>query len=272
MPFPVLGPYSRYAGTDVRLDGGVLNFGEWRPPALDAEGEQLYVVADADVNRPDLVAFRFYGDAALWWVPLLHNGIQDPFTVEAGDHLRMPSLETVRRGLAALEPRDFTAAAAAGGEASRVLSRPLLAMPYVPPAYRSPYLDDAVAAPDPAPAAVPFFNYAFPVPPGTGYAHFQLQVSESPGFTPVLVSKMSAVSQRRWYVYDPAFNSGAGGFRAFPAGGIQPAALEGQTVYFQFNATDNLVRSQLYYVRHRAVVDETEQDWTAAPPVVIPAA
>jgi len=270
MPLPVLNRHSRYRGTDLHLVDGIPGYGEWKPPEISTEDERLYVVTQADLSRPDLIAHRFYGISELWWVAPHHNNVSDPWTLEVGDRLRMPTLDNILAALAALEARDFTTTPQPGSEREKVLFRPKIALPYTPPPYRSPYLNATNELPTPTTEAPWTFQYAFPAPYGTGFAHLQLQVSENPDFTPVLVSRMTAVAQTRWFYYNPLFNSGAGGFQAFPQAGINLLALEGQTVYHSFNEDDGIVRGQLYYIRHRAIVDQVEQDWTAAPPTLVP--
>ncbi len=270
MALPALQRHSRYRGTDIHRDDGVIDFGEWKPPVISSVNERLYVVTQQDVNRPDLIAYRFYGATELWWVAPYYNNVPDPWTFETGDRLRMPTLDAVLAGLSAVNARDFTAIPQPGSEREKVLFRPRIALPYTPPPYRSPYLDDSNELADPTTEAPWTFQYAFPAPYGTGFAHLQIQVSENADFVPVVTAKMTAVTQLRWFYYNPLFNSGAGGFQAFPQAGINLLALEGQTIYYSFNENDGIERGQLYYIRHRAIVDQVEQDWTAAPPTLIP--
>jgi len=250
---------------------GVVNYGEWTPPDIDREGERLYIVTDSDLGRIDLISYRVYGTVDLWWVPLHHNNIQDPWSLETGDRLRIPSVRAVEAALARIVPlaRDLDATAPPRTEPQSSLYRPRISLAYKPPAYKSPYLVDRPGTPVAGPSPEAVFNYAFTVPPGTGVGnfHFQIQVSEEPDFDPVHLSRMSAIAQDRWFFYDPLFN-GTGGYRAFPSGGLDPVGLEGQTVYYSFNG--GLDAGVYYYFRHRAVQNQTEQGWTAAPPVLIP--
>ncbi len=268
MPAPLLPQTSRYRGTSYYARDGVSSYGEWEPPEIARTGERLYIVTDADLGRADLISYRVYGTTELWWVALHYNNIQDSWTLETGDRLRMPSRQAVDAALAKIVPRarDLDAVPPPRSEAASALYRPRLSLAYFPPPYRSPYLVDVVPGAAAAEPLANFFNFAFPIPAGTSNLHFQIQVSEEPDFTPVLLSRMSAISQERWFYYDPT--TSGGGYRAFPAGGVSPISLEGQTVYYSFS--EGLVGGRLYYLRHRAVQNQVEQGWTAAPPVIVP--
>ncbi len=50
-----------------------------------------YVVKASDKNRLDLIAYKFYGDASLYWVIAKFNDIIDPFIVERGTELQIPT-------------------------------------------------------------------------------------------------------------------------------------------------------------------------------------
>lgn len=41
-------------------------------------------------DRLDLLAYKYYGNALLWWVIALANDIYDPFDVPVGSILRIP--------------------------------------------------------------------------------------------------------------------------------------------------------------------------------------
>jgi hypothetical protein len=54
--------------------------------------DRFYNVEANDAGRPDLVAYKMYGDPALYWVILFINGILDPFeTLYPGMMLRIPT-------------------------------------------------------------------------------------------------------------------------------------------------------------------------------------
>jgi nucleoid-associated protein YgaU len=43
-------------------------------------------------ERPDQLAYQYYGDASLWRELLMLNGIDDPMRIPAGHLLEIPSL------------------------------------------------------------------------------------------------------------------------------------------------------------------------------------
>lgn len=63
-------------------------------PRLDVtprQDDQFHTVVDGD--RIDLIAWRYLGDAALWWVVCDYNDLFWPLDLELGTVLRMPSRE-----------------------------------------------------------------------------------------------------------------------------------------------------------------------------------
>lgn len=59
------------------------------------EDDEYHVVTVVDQYRPDLISYRYYDVVDYLWVILLANGILDPFRVEIGTILRIPSKTTV---------------------------------------------------------------------------------------------------------------------------------------------------------------------------------
>jgi len=52
------------------------------------------------VNRPDAIAYKFYGNSKYWWIIAERNGITDPFKgFYKGRKLKIPDLVTVRKVL-----------------------------------------------------------------------------------------------------------------------------------------------------------------------------
>lgn len=45
-----------------------------------------------EVHRPDLIAYREYGDKHLWWLILRANGVVDAFALVSGQLLQIPAL------------------------------------------------------------------------------------------------------------------------------------------------------------------------------------
>jgi nucleoid-associated protein YgaU len=74
----------RYALTDKRTDDAVVvgryRYGVWQAPEIDMTGYVLYTVIQADLLRPDLIAYKTLGDETLWWAIMLVNKIKNPFT------------------------------------------------------------------------------------------------------------------------------------------------------------------------------------------------
>ena len=60
------------------------------PEILEQPDDLIYTITDAD--RIDLLAFRFYRDARLWWVIAVANDLElIPAELNTGDELRIPS-------------------------------------------------------------------------------------------------------------------------------------------------------------------------------------
>jgi hypothetical protein len=53
------------------------------------EGEISHVVKETEVNRPDLIAWKYYKNPELFWVVLAVNNIINPFKIEEGTRLRI---------------------------------------------------------------------------------------------------------------------------------------------------------------------------------------
>ena len=54
---------------------------------------QLYSVPEDEAMRPDLIAYHFYQDLACTDLLLKYNGYSNPFALDVGDVLRIPSAE-----------------------------------------------------------------------------------------------------------------------------------------------------------------------------------
>lgn len=86
---------SRYAGTEI-IDG--THYGTWDDPVsgdpygpdiLDGVETIEHIIQAGE--RLDIIAHRYYGDEDYWWVVAIANRIMDPFTLEVGRRLRIPS-------------------------------------------------------------------------------------------------------------------------------------------------------------------------------------
>jgi len=49
-------------------------------------------VVSGEENRPDLIAYKIYGDTQYWWILLLYNGLVKNEDVTAGMELKYPLL------------------------------------------------------------------------------------------------------------------------------------------------------------------------------------
>ena len=60
-------------------------------PRIHATNDDVYAISEAG-DRLDLLAKRFYGDPAYWWVIATANNLNDGnFYVEPGIQIRIPS-------------------------------------------------------------------------------------------------------------------------------------------------------------------------------------
>jgi nucleoid-associated protein YgaU len=60
-------------------------------PKVKSKDTDMYIISEAG-DRLDLLAHKYYGDQALWWVIATANNINDAtFYVEEGIQLRIPS-------------------------------------------------------------------------------------------------------------------------------------------------------------------------------------
>ena len=54
-------------------------------------GVREHIVREDEVTRPDLIALEYYGDQSKTDIILKYNGISDPFSLQPGDVLEIPS-------------------------------------------------------------------------------------------------------------------------------------------------------------------------------------
>lgn len=54
--------------------------------------DSYHVVEEKEVNRLDIISNKYYGTPDKWWLIALANGMIDPFVVNKGTMLRIPSL------------------------------------------------------------------------------------------------------------------------------------------------------------------------------------
>jgi nucleoid-associated protein YgaU len=78
------------------LDDGVVAWGPAEYTNFPESEEDLEYVIDR-IIRPEQIAKDFYGEARLWWVIAVANGIRQPLTgFKPGVRLRIPSPERVQ--------------------------------------------------------------------------------------------------------------------------------------------------------------------------------
>lgn len=60
-------------------------------------GTQTYTVTSAEENRIDIIAFKFYGAASLYWILCYFNNIEDPLKIPVGTVLLIPELSSLKQ-------------------------------------------------------------------------------------------------------------------------------------------------------------------------------
>lgn len=93
------GKHSPWANTTI--SNGYLGILKIRPVAAEI-ADYLYTIEPQYTNRPDLLAFDLYGDAALWWVFTQRNlnVIQDPiYDFVPGVQIYIPQYSKLRTSL-----------------------------------------------------------------------------------------------------------------------------------------------------------------------------
>ena len=55
-----------------------------------------YIVQDVDIQRPDIISFKFYGKMNYWWIIMKINKIEDVWNdLKAGMSLNMPNVNDI---------------------------------------------------------------------------------------------------------------------------------------------------------------------------------
>lgn len=255
--------YSRFHNTPLVVDDlGNTRYTEWKPPFYGDVPEFIYVVDAKDIDRPDLISYRLFNTVELWWLVLDYNKITDPYTLQIGQKLKIPSVDVIKSKLDSsvgdpvfteINPKeDFTV--------KRLLRRRIL------PFNRPPSITSATTA-----TSLFLFNFAFPVPEAlSGLVHFQIQIATSEDFSVLTSSKMTQTSTAGWFYYDPTALNGAGSYKPFPTSGISGATFSSQTVYYKVTQPDlGAASSPEYFFRYRAWQNNTGGPWFVSPPLVI---
>ena len=92
------GEFSRYQVLRVIENEGLTyleTFNQVEIPTSDSD--TYHIVTHKEVNRLDMIANTYYSDARLWWVIAIANNMIDPFIVNEGVMLRVPSMVTVNQ-------------------------------------------------------------------------------------------------------------------------------------------------------------------------------
>ena len=84
---------SRYSILRVIEDQGQTYLETYNQKFIPVSDDDAYhVVTHREVNRLDIISEDYYGTPDYWWVIALANNMIDPFIVNEGVMLRLPSL------------------------------------------------------------------------------------------------------------------------------------------------------------------------------------
>ena len=89
---------SRYHWSVLFIDSKNGDFFGTRQPLKLREHDTdfFHVVTEADCKRIDLIAWKYYRDARLWWVIAEFNNISNPLEIPTGTTLRLPTYERIQ--------------------------------------------------------------------------------------------------------------------------------------------------------------------------------
>ena len=76
-------------------------------PLVDVSSCQLFKVTGLYINRLDLIADKFYGDASFWWYIAKQNGITNFEVVPADTVLQIPPYDSLMTDGRVLEPLSY---------------------------------------------------------------------------------------------------------------------------------------------------------------------
>jgi len=90
--------YSRYKNNPYVLNRSSKKYSILRERIVfeESDSDQYYTVEEHLKNRLDLISYKYYNTAELWWVIAEANDINDPFAIEIGTYLRIPGLSKVQ--------------------------------------------------------------------------------------------------------------------------------------------------------------------------------
>lgn len=259
--------HSRFHGTRVTGESEE-TYVEWNPITfVGPVNELVHTVSAQEATMPYLISELYYGGSPdLWWMILSYNDISDPFSLTPGDQILIPSSLDATRAI--------TRSRAVGA----------LTLEKREADYRQPVLNFQQAAvtnfnrlraggENSVALMVPGNTFSFGFPVGLdleGNVHYQIQVSKTEEFdlADIVLSRITYSTQDRWFYFDPQFNNQTGGFRPFPAEGIDGRASGLQTVYYHVSPGDSLIRGNQYWFRYRAWIDQRDGEWYAPTSVI----
>jgi hypothetical protein len=68
-------------------------------PKNQLSSSRWITITEDLLNRPDKIAYVAYGEERLAWVVMQHNGITNPFDMELGQIIEIPSLGEVTKAI-----------------------------------------------------------------------------------------------------------------------------------------------------------------------------
>lgn len=260
---------SRFALTGLHQSPtGEPQLSTWVPPSrASVRSETLYVLSEADVDRPDRIAAVVYGpqNTGLWWYILYYNAIHDMWSLRAGDKLIIPAIQAIPPVV--LRSTELPEAA--------IIRVPRVHR-YTPPRFtlvagvedptEDPIADDGTIIDDTSVQSVGLpTQVGFPTPKcDSGAAHFEVEISTSESFIDLVFASSTVTSPSDWRFFNPFV--GDGSYETFPTTGIQLAVFGGAYVY---TTASPIVQGISYYVRYRAIVNGAVRVWTGLPPRVL---
>mgnify|MGYP001500435994 CR=1 FL=1 len=93
---------SRYRNTRLYIDATqTVFFGTWKAPDIrQFRQPTIYTVSPEELRRPDLIAYRVYGDPSLFWAIAARNNIFMPLKdIQVGQVLVCPHMDDVSAAL-----------------------------------------------------------------------------------------------------------------------------------------------------------------------------
>lgn len=251
---------SRFHATEaIREQDGSVSWSLWNPSLRQVNNETLYVITTADLDRPDLIAARAYGNhnVSLWWAILYYNNIHDPFSLQVGDRIVIPDITTIPE----------VSKSPVSHEPSSISRVPVLRSFTIPSFLRVSgvnALDEEVidTTPPTGSSQTGTFQFSFPAPKcESGLVHFEAQIATDDMFSNVVFSSSTESSPSAWQFYNSFLEQPS--YTSFPPYGLEISIFGGSYV---FTTVEGLTTSQIYFRRYRAILLGTPRAWTGLPP------